>query len=116
LYDKPEAAEDRRFVNVEARFNDWRRAQLRDLIGPRPAELAADAEVRALEEALQVAMASGIIMLHLERVEGDPLAGRANAARGPIRDVVQKVWDLGYLAGLEAARGETAPAKGGEAA
>ncbi len=48
-------------------------------------------------------------MRHVEQVEGDPLGLRAARVRGPIRDVVQKVWDLGYLAGQEAA-GEAPPA------
>jgi hypothetical protein len=105
------AGEDRRFVNVEARFNDWRRAELARVMGPPIAEVPPE-----LHEASHVMMATGIIMLHIDRVEGDPLAGRANAARAPIRDIVQKVWDLGYLAGLEAARGVTSTTGGGEAA
>jgi hypothetical protein len=105
------AGEDRSFVNVEARFNDWRRAELGRLMGPPIAEVPPE-----MHEACHVMMATGIIMIHMEGVEGDPLAGRANAARGPIRDIVQKVWDIGYLAGLEAARGETPTMGGDEAA
>jgi hypothetical protein len=103
------ATNDRTFFTVEARFNAWRRAELAGGMRPLPALKIGDDQVRALIESCHVAIGTGLIMDWLDMVAGGDLEGGRAAARGPIRDIAQKLYDLGYLAGQEAA-GEAPPA------